>query len=111
MSVPYALLVGLLVAVALYLLLRRSIVDHIFGLILLGHAGNLVVFASGRLIRGQPPLLSDGEPALADPLPQALVLTAIVIGLGVVAFAIVLVARLHDATGSDDEVTIEEETP
>jgi multicomponent Na+:H+ antiporter subunit C len=109
MTLSYALLVGLLVAVAIHLLLRRSIVDLIFGLIVLGHAANLVVFGSGRLVRGVPPLLADASPTVtADPLPQALVLTAIVIGFGIVAFAMVLVARLYALTGTDDGDAIAE---
>jgi multicomponent Na+:H+ antiporter subunit C len=110
MTIPYAILVGLLFAVAIYLLLRRSIVDLIFGLILLSHAANLLVFGGGRLVRGAPPLLDDpGQPAIADPLPQALVLTAIVIGFGIVAFAMVLVSRLYIVLGTDDSAAMQED--
>ena len=109
MSTPYALVAGLLFGLALYLLLRRSIVDNIFGLLLLGHAANLIVFAGGRLTRGVAPLLGAHAPeAIADPLPQALVLTAIVISFAIVAFAIVLVARVHAVVDSDDIEAVEE---
>jgi multicomponent Na+:H+ antiporter subunit C len=107
-TLTYALLVGVLFGVALYLLLGRSLVDKIFALILLGYAANLVVFGSGRLVRGAPPLLDGAGRAMADPLPQALVLTAIVIGFGLVSFTAVLIARLHQATGTDDLDDLEE---
>lgn len=101
MSLGFALLVGVLAGVAVHLLLRSSIVDHVFGLIVLGHAANLLVFGAGRLRRGAAPVL-EGERAVADPVPQALVLTAIVISFGLVAFAAVLVARLRGMLPTDD---------
>lgn len=101
-----ALLVGGLYAGGLYMMLRRSLVKLIIGLILLGHAANLLIFTAAGVTRGQPPLVREGESALvagaADPLPQALVLTAIVISFGVLAFAISLFHRTHEATGTDD---------
>lgn len=100
MSLAYAMLVGVLFGVAIYLLMRTQTVDHVFGLIVLGNAANLLVFGSGRLRRGAAPVL-DGTSDVSDPLPQALVLTAIVIGFGVVAFATVLVARLRESSGND----------
>jgi multicomponent Na+:H+ antiporter subunit C len=109
MSLLFAGVVGLLFAVAIYLLLRGSLVDHVFGLIVLSHAANLFVFGAGRLRQGAAPILGEdpGQP-IADPLPQALVLTAIVIGFGVVAFATLLVARLHATFGTDDVRVLEE---
>lgn len=103
MPLFYAGVVGLLFAVAIYMLLRESLVDHVFGLIVMSHAANLLVFGAGSLHKGAPPIV-DGEPLqqVSDPLPQALVLTAIVIGFGVVAFATLLVARLHSTYGTDD---------
>jgi multicomponent Na+:H+ antiporter subunit C len=105
MSIGYALLAGALFGFAVYLLLRDDLLDHVFGLIVLGHAANLVVFGAGGLRRGAAPIL-DGNREVADPVPQALVLTAIVIGFGIVAFAAVLVARLRnlrEATGDPAE--------
>ena len=109
MSLLYASVVGLMFAVALYLLMRESLVDHVFGIIVLSHAANLFVFGAGRLREGAPPIL-DGDPAqtTADPLPQALVLTAIVIGFGVAAFATLLVARLYATHRTDDVHVLEE---
>jgi multicomponent Na+:H+ antiporter subunit C len=100
-----AVLVGVLYGAGLYLILRRSIVRLIIGLGLLGHAANLLIFTAGRLQAG-PPLVAQGAltpPApFADPVPQALILTAIVIGFGVTAFAIVLIKRTAAAVGTDD---------
>lgn len=113
MSLLYAAVVGILFAVAIFLLLRDSMVDHVFGLIVLSHAANLLVFGAGRLRLGSPPIheagATDAIPeAMTDPLPQALVLTAIVIGFGVVSFATLLVARLHATYGTDDVCVLEE---
>jgi multicomponent Na+:H+ antiporter subunit C len=98
-------LVGVLYAAGLYLMLRRSLVQVVVGLGLLGHAANLLIFVAGGLTRGRPPLVppSGAVPAdVADPLPQALILTAIVIGFGVLAFALALVRRAWQVTGTDD---------
>ncbi len=106
MSTLLAFVVGVLYAAGIYLMLRRSIVKLVLGLALLGHAANLLIFTSGRLTQGEPPLIPEGEKVLtqpyADPLPQALILTAIVIGFGVQAFAIVLLKRTYQAVKSDD---------
>lgn len=111
MHVILAIVVGALYAAGLYMMMRRSIVKLLIGLALLSHAANLLIFTAGGLTRGRPPVVPEGakQPAeaVADPLPQALILTAIVISFGVLAFAVVLVQRTHDAVGSDnlDEMT------
>lgn len=97
-----AILIGVLFGAAVYLMLRRSIVDLVFGLVLLSHAANLLVFASGGVLRGGPPLVVEAAGRVADPLPQALVLTAIVISFGLIAFLMVLVAQLYWSSGNDD---------
>ena len=101
-----SLVVGSLYAAGLYLMMRRSIVKMIIGLALLGHGSNLLIFTIGHLTRGAPPLVTGeaGAPAvpMADPLPQALILTAIVIGFGVLAFAVVLIRRAYHVVGTDD---------
>jgi multicomponent Na+:H+ antiporter subunit C len=106
MEILLAFVVGGLYAAAVYLMLRRSLVKLIIGLILLGHATNLLIFTAGRLTRSQSPIVPAGDtlPPLpfADPVPQALILTAIVIGFGVQAFAIVLLKRAYQTVGSDD---------
>lgn len=106
MTVVLAVVIGVLYGTGLYMLLRRSLVKLIVGLILIAHAANLLIFTAAGLRRGRPPIVAPGETALragaADPLPQALVLTAIVISLGVLAFAISLYYRAHQAAGVDD---------
>jgi multicomponent Na+:H+ antiporter subunit C len=101
-----AFVAGSLAAAGFYMMLRRSMVKVILGLALLGHAANLVIFTAGRLTGVHPPLIAPGAERLvepyADPVPQALILTAIVIGFGVQAFAIVLFKRAHAVTGTDD---------
>lgn len=101
-----AIVIGGLYAAGLYMILRRSLVKLIIGLGLLGHAANLLIFTINGLVRGEPPLIADGQktliPPYADPLPQALILTAIVIGFGVQAFAVVLFKRVYRMTGTDD---------
>ena len=106
MTVLMAILIGVLYACGVYLMLRRNIVKLIFGLILMGHAANLLIFTIGGLVRAKPPLAAPGAeappPGVADPLPQALVLTAIVIGFALTAFFAVLIKRVFAVTGTDD---------
>ncbi|HYD41372.1 MAG TPA: Na+/H+ antiporter subunit C [Anaeromyxobacter sp.] len=105
MSEPWlALVVGVLYATGVYMMLRRSVVKLLVGIALLSHAANLLVFSAAGVVRGRPPIVGAGAApaASADPLPQALVLTAIVISFGVLAFAIALLHRAHQETGTDD---------
>jgi multicomponent K+:H+ antiporter subunit C len=82
--------IGLLTACGIYLTLRGSPFPIVLGLMLLSYAVNLFIVAMGRLTVGCPPIVAAGATGYADPLPQALVLTAIVIGLATTVFAIVL---------------------
>lgn len=106
METLLAFVIGGLYAAGLYMMVRRSMVKMVFGLTLLANAANLLIFTMGRLTRGRPPLVPVGGtepvPPFADPLTQALILTAIVIGFGVQAFALVLVKRVYDEVGTDD---------
>ncbi|HDP97905.1 MAG TPA: Na+/H+ antiporter subunit C [bacterium] len=106
MDIILAFLIGLLYAAGIYSMLRRSFIKLVIGLLLLSQATNLLIFTAGGLTRAVAPLVPDGEkipPALsADPLPQALILTAIVISFGVLAFMLVLLHRSHQTIGSDD---------
>lgn len=106
MAILLAVLIGCLYAAGIYLMLRRSLFKLIIGLVFLSHGANLLIFTSGGLTRAQPPIIPPGEtqmpPHAADPLPQALILTAIVIGFGVLAFALVLFHRAYQTIGSDD---------
>lgn len=101
-----AIVVGLLYAAAVYMMLRRSIVKLVIGLMLLSNAANLLIFTVSGMTRGAPPLIPEGamQPlgAVADPLPQALILTAIVIAFGVLAFAVVLIHRAYEIVKADD---------
>lgn len=106
MEYALAIGVGFLYAAAFYMLMRRSIVKWIIGLGLLSHAANLLIFGLGRLTRERPPIIPVNadtlQPPFADPLPQALILTAIVIGFGVQAYAVVLIKRIYQTVGTDD---------
>jgi multicomponent Na+:H+ antiporter subunit C len=101
-----AFLVGVLYAAGIYLLLRRSLVKIVLGIVLLGHGTNLLLFTAGRAVRATAPVVAPGSdsllPPYADPVPQALVLTAIVIGFAVQAFALVLFKRAYALAGTDD---------
>ena len=111
MEVPLALAVGAIVAGALYLIMQRNLLRFVFGLILLSGGVNLLLFTAGRPTRGAPPLVPEGASvpigAVANALPQALILTAIVIGFGLTAFALVLPLRAYERLGtvSTDELT------
>ena len=106
MELLIALMVGALTAAAVYLMLARDVLRFLFGLILISNAANLLIFASGGLTPEAPPLVPEGAYAppdgVANALPQALVLTAIVIGFGLFAFALVLVYRAFQMLGTTD---------
>ena len=106
MELLLALASGVLYAAGIYLMLRRRLAQLIIGIGLLSNGTNLLIFTSGGLTRGRPPVVPDGAQSLvepyADPVPQALVLTAIVIGFGLLAFTLVLAHRVHATVGTDD---------
>ncbi|MEM8630080.1 MAG: Na+/H+ antiporter subunit C [Pseudomonadota bacterium] len=106
MEALIAVVAGCLVAGAVYLMMARNVLRFIFGLVLISNAANLIIFASGRMTAGAPPLVPKGADApvgqVANALPQALVLTAIVIGFGLFAFALVLVFRAYTSLGTLD---------
>lgn len=106
MELLLASVIGGLYAAGFYMMLRRSLVKLILGLALLGNAANLLIFTAGGLTRAEPPLVPPGaiHPTgpFADPLPQAMILTAIVIGFGVLAFALVLAYRAYQTVGGED---------
>lgn len=92
-------MVGTIFAVGLYFILHRHLFKVILGLILFGLATNLFLFVIGGLTRGGSAIIQKGQEVAtepyADPIPQALLLTAIVIGFGIQAFAIVLIRRVY----------------
>jgi multicomponent K+:H+ antiporter subunit C len=105
MEVVFAIGIGVLAGSGVWLALRPRTFQVLMGLTLLSYATNLFIFGMGRLKTGRPPIIA-GEAALdpaayADPLPQALVLTAIVIGFGTTALLLVLLLALRALTGTD----------
>jgi len=109
MEVVLAVLAGVLYATGIYLMLRRRLAQLIIGLALLSNGSNILILSAAGVMRAKPPLISDAHAAAgeyADPVPQSLILTAIVIGFGVLAFTLVLAHRVHRSAGSDDIDTI-----
>lgn len=95
MLIETALLIGVLFACATWLVLQRSFVRILFGFIVLSNAANLVVLSmSGSPAGRSAPVVGDATTLMVDPLPQALILTAIVIGFGVTAYLVMLLYRL-----------------
>jgi multicomponent Na+:H+ antiporter subunit C len=113
MEVVLALVIGTLYGGGLYLMMRRNLLQLIIGLGLLSHGANLLIFTAGGLRKGGAPILAEGEKAFAtlpaDPLPQALILTAIVISFAVTAFALVLFLRTYQTVGTDDVDALKED--
>lgn len=97
--------IGVPAASGVYLPLRARTFDVILGLTLLSYATNLLIFSAGRIVVGKPPVLREGVAATAanyaDPLPQALVLTAIVIAFAMTAVVVVVAMRNHADLNSD----------
>ncbi|MBU0689983.1 MAG: Na+/H+ antiporter subunit C [Gammaproteobacteria bacterium] len=108
MEALLAIAIGLLTACGVFLMLRPRTFSLVLGLTLLSYAVNLFLFASGRLQMDAPPLIRDGA-SYTDPLPQALVLTAIVIGFGMTAYLVMLALRALGESG-DDHVDAKEKS-
>lgn len=107
MELVLAVVAGALYACGLYLMLRRRLAQLIIGLSLLANGSNILIFAAAGVTRGRAPIVEEGaaalaDPSFADPVPQSLILTSIVIGFGVLSFALVLAHRVHASAGSDD---------
>jgi len=93
--------IGVLTMCGVYLVLRARTYPVILGIMMLGYAVNLFLLSTGRISVTTPPVIVGGATEFADPLPQALILTAIVIGFGMAAFVIVLALRARIALGTD----------
>ena len=110
-----AIVSGVLFACSFYLLMRRNLLRFVIGLIILGNAVNLLIFTMGRLTRDNPPVIPQGAKLpvapYANPLPQALILTAIVISFGLLVFALVLVFRNYLTTKTLDADTLDAAEP
>lgn len=96
-----ALVIGVLTATGVYLTLRARTFPVVLGLTLLAYGVNVFLFAMGRLTIGLPAVIHAGAESYSDPLPQALVLTAIVIAFGMTAFLIVLALKARSELGND----------
>jgi multicomponent K+:H+ antiporter subunit C len=105
MELLMASAIGLMTAAGLYLVLRLRTFPVILGLALLTYAVNYFLFATGRLAVNMPPVLRDGVETYTDPLPQALVLTAIVISFGMTAVVVMMALGAY-LTARDDDVTL-----
>jgi multicomponent Na+:H+ antiporter subunit C len=101
-----AMLVGLFIAVGIYLLLSRSVIRMLIGMTILGNGINLLILTAGRLTRDVTPIVPPGldvaEGPIANPLPQALILTAIVIGFSMFSFLLVLAFRAYRSLDADN---------
>jgi multicomponent Na+:H+ antiporter subunit C len=99
MNVLYAASIATIMGCGIYLLLSRHIMRIIFGVALLSAGANLLIFVAGRLRSTLPPVIESGmevlDPLAANPLPQALILTAIVIGFSLVSFVAALALRAY----------------
>ena len=108
MEAAFAILIGMFFTVAVYLLMSRQLVRVLLGIAILGNAVNLLIFTSGRLLREVPPVIPEAlqvpEGTIANPLPQALILTAIVISFSFFAFLLVLSFRAYQELGTDNTV-------
>jgi multicomponent Na+:H+ antiporter subunit C len=102
MEIVMAIVIGILFMCATYLILSKSILRIIVGTGLLSHGAHLLILTMGGLKQGAVPLLSEEAASYVDPLPQALILTAIVISFGVTAFLLVVAYRAYQELGTDD---------
>ncbi len=96
-----AIVIGVMTATGVFLTLRARTFPVVLGLTLLAYAVNVFLFTMGRLNTGLPAVIDATQPGYADPLPQALVLTAIVIAFGMTAFLIVLALKARSELGND----------
>lgn len=114
MEVLFVALIGLFFSAAIYLMLSKFTIRILIGIVLLGNGVNLLLFTAGRITREVPPIIPAGASALgagaANPLPQALILTAIVISFSFFAFLLVLTYRAFEELGTDstDEMRLAE---
>lgn len=102
MEILMAFVIGILFMTATYLMLSKSLIRIIVGTGLLSHGAHLLILTMGGLKRGAAPLLGENAESYTDPLPQALILTAIVISFGVTAFFLVLAYRSYQELGTDN---------
>ncbi|KEZ47801.1 Na(+)/H(+) antiporter subunit C [Metabacillus indicus] len=102
MEILMSIVVGILFMAATYLMLSKSLLRIIIGTGLLSHGAHLLILTMGGLKKGAAPLLGEEASSYVDPLPQALILTAIVISFGVTSFFLVMAYRAYQELGSDN---------
>lgn len=106
MEVVLILMIGVLTTGGCYLLMQRRLIRAVVGVAILSQAANLVIFTASKAQSEKPPMIGAADsvlqPGTADSLPQALILTAIVIGFAMVAFFVVLIQRVYAASGTDN---------
>lgn len=102
MEILMSIVIGAVFASSVYLMLSKSLLRIIIGTGLLSHGAHLLIITMGGLKRGAAPLLGEKAASYVDPLPQALILTAIVISFGVTAFFLVLAYRAYQELGTDN---------
>ncbi|AEC19764.1 putative monovalent cation/H+ antiporter subunit C [Pusillimonas sp. T7-7] len=110
----YIIAIGVMAGTAAYLLMSRNVLRMVLGLLLFGNAANLTLFVAGRLGSSLPPLIPGDQTTLAisaNPLPQALVLTAIVISFSLVVFTVVLLRKAHERLHIVDTEEMREAEP
>ncbi len=115
MEGAFAVVVGILFSISVYLLLSGSLIRLVLGVFVFGNATHLLIFVAGRLTREVPPLIADDaylpEAGLSNPLPQALILTAIVISFSLFAFLLVLTYRAYQSLDTVDTDEMREAEP
>ncbi|MFD1038556.1 Na(+)/H(+) antiporter subunit C [Virgibacillus byunsanensis] len=102
MEIITSILAGLLFATGVYNLLQKQLLRIVIGTGLLSHGAHLFILTMGELKRGQPPVLKEGITEYSDPLPQALILTSIVISFGVTSLLLVLAYRTANENNTDN---------
>jgi multicomponent Na+:H+ antiporter subunit C len=106
MTLLLSIVVGVLFGTGVYMLMRRTLVQLLIGLAMISNAANLLIFTSAGLTRKTPPVVPADAlvppTPFADPVPQALILTAIVISFGVIAFTLALANRTYQEIGSEN---------
>ncbi|WP_217586778.1 Na(+)/H(+) antiporter subunit C [Lentibacillus saliphilus] len=102
MEIIISILAGILVATGVYNLLQKQLLRIVIGTVLLSHGAHLFILTMGKLKRGQPPILEEGIVQYTDPLPQALILTSIVISFGITSLLLVLAYRTANENETDN---------
>ncbi|MCD5323653.1 MULTISPECIES: Na(+)/H(+) antiporter subunit C [Pontibacillus] len=102
MEIITSLLAGILFATGIYNLLQKQLLRIVIGTALISHGAHLFILTMGKLKRGKPPIIVEGVENYVDPLPQALILTSIVISFGVTSFLLVLAYRAAQTNETDN---------